>query len=76
MLQRFERGVQVGKYTFPFSIEMSENIPGTYISKEYDAYIQYKLVAYFVNFNETKKRHYYRTPLVIREPFRQEASEY
>ena len=37
MLQRFERGLTTGKYMYPFSIEISENIPGTYISPEYDA---------------------------------------
>ena len=61
---------------YPFSIEMSENIPGTYISPEYDAKVEYKLVASFVNFEDRKKRHHFDIPLIIREPFRQEISEY
>lgn len=76
MLQRFDKPLVSGKYMFPFSIEISENIPGTFVSHEYDAHIKYKLVAYFANFDNPLQRHHYEIPLIIREPFRQEISEY
>lgn len=74
MLCRFANGVQKGKYVYPFSMEISENIPGSFESSQYDAHIHYKLVAYFANYDNASKRHRYDTSLIIREPFRLEGA--
>lgn len=40
LLTRFNNStLQQGKYVYPFSIELSENIPGTFFSPEYEAKI-------------------------------------
>ena len=59
MLCKYPNGVQQGKYLYPFSVEISENIPGSYESETYDASIRYKLVAYFAKFDNPEKRHHY-----------------
>jgi len=71
ILSKYTNGLAQGKYLYPFSMEISENIPGSYESSTYDAKIRYKLVAYFANFNDFKKMYRYETPLIVREPFRQ-----
>jgi hypothetical protein len=76
MLYRYGDEMKEGKYLYPFSMESSENIPGSFESSTCDARIRYKLVAYFANFNDGKKRYRYETPLIVREPFRQDVTEY
>lgn len=66
MLCKYQNGLQQGKYLYPFSMEISENIPGSFESTAYDARVRYKLIAYFANFDNAAKRHYYETPLIIR----------
>jgi hypothetical protein len=51
MLCKYQNGLQQGRYLYPFSLEISENIPGSFESTIYDAKIRYKLVAYFANFD-------------------------
>lgn len=51
LLDRFKDShLARGKYIHPFSIELSDNIPGSFESAKYDAKIEYRLVAYFVNY--------------------------
>ena len=65
-----------GRHAFPFSIELSENIPGSFHSPNHDARINYKLKAYLVRFSQANKQHHCSVELMIREPFRQEMSGY
>lgn len=51
LLEKYDKScLETGSYAYPFSIELSENIPGSFESKDHDARIEYKLAAYFVNF--------------------------
>ncbi len=51
MLEKYDKTtLQAGSYAYPFSIELSENIPGSFESKEHEAKIEYKLAAYFMSY--------------------------
>jgi Arrestin (or S-antigen), N-terminal domain len=51
MLEKYDKTtLQAGSYAYPFSIELSENIPGSFESKDHEAKIEYKLAAYFMNY--------------------------
>ncbi len=77
LLEKFEDSyLSTGKYIYPFSIELSENIPGSFESAKYDAKIEYRLIAYFVNYSRSDLRQECTVPLIIREPFRQDILSY
>ncbi len=65
-----------GKYVYPFSIELSDNIPGSFQSSKYDAKIEYRLVAYFIHYKKADRSQMSTLPLIIREPFRQDIVSY
>lgn len=48
--------MEPGRYAYPFSLELSENIPGSFESSGHDAKIEYKLAAYFMNYKEPNNR--------------------
>jgi hypothetical protein len=57
MLDKYEKTtLEAGSYAYPFSIELSENIPGSFESQEHEAKIEYKLAAYFVNYAEQNNK--------------------
>lgn len=77
LLEKYEdQHLGRGKYAYPFSIELSENLPGSFESPSYDAKIEYKLTAYFANYNRPERKQLHSVPLVVREPFRQDISSY
>ena len=46
-----EKHLEKGEYAYPFVFELSENIPGSFTPKSYDSRIEYKLMAYFVDYS-------------------------
>ena len=76
LVQRYDGTLQAGRYAYPFSLELSENIPGSFESSSHDAKIEYKLAAYFSNYHESNNKELEYIPLHIREPFRQEMVSY
>ena len=67
LLERYEnQNLAKGKYAYPFSIELSDNIPGSFESAKYDAKIEYRMLAYFINYSNTERRQTYSIPLLIR----------
>ena len=66
-----DQTLEMGKYVYPFSIELSDNLPGSFESSKYEARIEYKLVAYFASYDSSEQYQFYSLPLIVREPFRQ-----
>jgi hypothetical protein len=77
LLEKYEdQLLEQGKYAYPFSIELSDNIPGSFESAKYDAKIEYRLVAYYVSYTKAENRQSFSIPLLVREPFRQDIVSY
>jgi hypothetical protein len=57
--------MQQGKYAYPFSLELSDNIPGSFESPDREAKIEYSLIAYFANYNNNSTATYEK-PIIIR----------
>jgi hypothetical protein len=77
LLEKYEdQHLAKGKYAYPFSIELSENLPGSFESPNYDAKIEYKVTASYVNYNRPDRKQLFSIPLIVREPFRQDISSY